>query len=156
MIVVVLIVMGGVSLNALFEGAQLLKPLAEALYKENDGKFQLIAKTGFLSIAFTAITCDQTVGILIPARFSAERFDNMRIKRSVLARTISDTGTIVAPLMPWNVNALIIFGITGISAISYGPYAVLCFINPIMTFLSGAISSNSTDDIRADNSEVSI
>ena len=149
MIEVVLIVVGGVSLSALFEGAQLLKPLAEALYKENDGKFRLIAKTGFLSIALTAITCDQTVGILIPARFSAEKFDNMGIKRSVLARTISDTGTIVAPLMPWNVNALIITGITGVSAISYGPYAVLCFINPIITLLSGAIG----DRVRTQHSD---
>lgn len=150
MIVVVLVVMGGVSLNALFEGAQLLKRLAEAFYKEDDGKFKLIVKTGFLSIVFTAITCDQTIGILIPARFSRDRFDKMGLKRSVLARTISDTGTIVAPLMPWNVNALIISGITGISAISYGPYAVLCFINPIITFLSGAIG----DKLKIKNSEL--
>lgn len=144
MMEVVLIVMGSVSLSALLEGAQLLKPLGEFFYKENDGKFRLIAKTGFLSIAFTAITCDQTVGILIPAKFAKERFDKIGLKRSLLARTISDTGTIVAPLMPWNVNALIIFGITGISALSYGPYAVLCFINPIITLFSGVIGNKLT------------
>ena len=140
MIEVVLIVMGSVSLSALFEGAELLKPIAKAFYRDDDGKFQLISKTGFLSIVFTAITCDQTVGILIPARFAANRFDNIGLDKSVLARTISDTGTIVAPLMPWNVNSLIILGITGISAIRYGPYAVLCFISPIITLLSGAIN----------------
>ncbi len=144
MMEVVLIVMGSVSLSALLEGAQLLKPLGEFFYKKNDGKFRLIAKTGFLSIAFTAITCDQTVGILIPAKFAKERFDKIGLKRSLLARTISDTGTIVAPLMPWNVNALIIFGITGISALSYGPYAVLCFINPIITLFSGVIGNKLT------------
>lgn len=140
MIEVVLIVMGSVTLSSLLEGAHLLKPLTEVIYKENDGKFKLIAKTGLLSIAFMAITCDQTVGILIPARFAGDRFDKIGLKRSVLARTISDTGTIVAPLLPWNVNSLIIYGITGISALTYGPYAVLCFINPIITILSGAIN----------------
>lgn len=140
MIEVVLIVMGSVSLSALFEGAELLKPIAKAFYKDDDTKFQLISKTGFLSIIFTAITCDQTVGILIPARFAANRFEKLGLNKSILARTISDTGTIVAPLMPWNVNSLIILGITGISAINYGPYAVLCFICPIITLLSGAIN----------------
>lgn len=136
---VVFIVMGSVTLSALFEGADLLKSLTETVYKEVDGKFKTIFKTGLMSIAFMIVTCDQTASILIPAKFAKERFDRMGLKREVLARTISDTGTILAPILPWNVNALIIYGITGISALSYGPYAVLCIISPIITFLSGGI-----------------
>lgn len=135
---VVFIVMGSVTLSALFEGTDLLRPLSETIYKDNDGKFKLIAKTGLLSILFMAVTCDQTVGILVPARFAKDRFEKIGLKRTVLARTISDTGTIFAPLLPWNVNALIIYGITGISALSYGPHALLCFINPIITFIAAA------------------
>lgn len=132
---VLFIVMGSVTLSALLEGAQLLKPLTEAVYKEDDSKFKLITKTGLLSIAFMTITCDQTVGILMPARFAKERFDKAGLKRSVLARTISDTGTIFAPLLPWNVNSLIIYGITGITSLAYGPFAVLCYITPLIAFL---------------------
>ncbi|NLN49390.1 MAG: hypothetical protein GX154_09980 [Clostridiales bacterium] len=94
------------------------------------------------------ITCDQTAAILIPAKFAKERFDHTGLGREVLARTISDTGTILAPILPWNVNALIIYGITGISALSYGPYAVLCFISPIITFLIGAIRFEKTADAK--------
>ncbi|WP_353893997.1 hypothetical protein PRVXH_000770 [Proteinivorax hydrogeniformans] len=34
-------------------------------------------------------------------------------------------------LLPWNVNAIIIGTITGISATSYGLYAVLCYLFPL-------------------------
>lgn len=136
---VVFIVMCSVTLSSLLEGAHLLKSLTESVYGENDGRFSIIAKTGLLSIAFMAVTCDQTAAILIPAKFAKERFDRVGLEREVLARTISDTGTILAPIIPWNVNALIIYGITGISALHYGPYAVLCFISPVITFIAGAI-----------------
>lgn len=139
MIEVVLIVMGSITLSSFFEEADLLKPMTDYFYKKDDRAFALIVKTGLLSILLNIVTCDQTVGILIPAKFGAGRFDEAGLNRRILARTISDTGTIIAPLLPWNVNALIIYGITGISAVSYAPYAVFCYICPIVTILSGIV-----------------
>ena len=52
---------------------------------------------------------------------------------TLLARTISGTGTIIALLMAWNINALILKSLTGISATAYAPYAVLCYLAPIIT-----------------------
>jgi len=142
LIEVLFIVLGSVTLSSLFQGTQLLKPMIKALYKESDGKLSLIAKTGLLSILFVTITFDQTVGIIIPANIASCRFDRLGLKRSLLARTISDTGTIIAPLQPWNVNSIIIYGVTGISALSYAPYAALCYISPIIALISGMISFN--------------
>lgn len=147
---VLFIVLGSVTLSSLFQGTQLLKPVTKALYKESDGKLSLIAKTGLLSILFVTITFDQTVGIIIPANIASRRFDRFGLKRSLLARTISDTGTIIAPLQPWNVNSIIIHGVTGISALSYAPYAVLCFISPIIALISGMIS---LDKIKTDKEQ---
>ncbi len=144
MVNVVLIVTGSVALSSLFQGGGLLKPLVNIIYKKNDGKFKLIGKTGLLSMLLMTMTCDQTVGILIPTKLAGERFEKAGLKRAVLARTISDTSTIFSPLLPWNVNALIIYGVVGISALSYGPYAVLCYINPIITFIAGAINFKKT------------
>lgn len=144
MVEVVLIVMGSVTLSSLLEEANMIKPMTDFFYKKDDKIPALIAKTGALSTLLNVATCDQTVGILVPAKFSASRFDQMGLDRSVLARTISDTGTIIAPLMFWNVNALIIYGITGISAISYAPYGVLCYICPLVTIICSIFLANKT------------
>lgn len=135
MIEVVLIVMGAVSLTGLFEKTGMILPLIEKLTKGVRNKTQLIFKTALISSFLTIITCDQTAGILLPGRLLQDKYKELGIDTTLLARTISDTGTIIAPLMLWNINALILKSLTGISATAYAPYAVLCYLSPIITIV---------------------
>ncbi|MBZ9688596.1 sodium:proton antiporter [Clostridium estertheticum] len=135
MIDVVLIVMGAVSLTSLFEKTGMIAPLIEKLTSGVRTKRQLILKTALISSFLTIITCDQTVGILLPGRLLQDKYSELGVDTTILARTISDTGTIIAPLMVWNINALILKSLTGISATSYAPFAVLCYLSPIITII---------------------
>lgn len=131
---VILIVMGVVALNSLFEGTGIIQPIIDNMINNVKSKGQLIFKTGVISSTLTIVSCDQTVGIILPGRLLREKYDELGVEHTILARTISDTGTIIAPLMPWNVNSLFIAIIAGISATTYAPYAVLCYISPAITF----------------------
>ncbi|MBU3145783.1 Na+/H+ antiporter NhaC family protein [Clostridium sp. CF012] len=135
MVEVVLIVMGAVSLTSLFEKTGMIAPLIEKLTSGVRTKRQLIFKTALISSFLTIITCDQTVGILLPGRLLQDKYNELGVDTTLLARTISDTGTIIAPLMVWNINALILKSLTGISATSYAPFAVLCYLSPIITII---------------------
>ncbi len=136
MIEVVLIVMGAVSLTSLFEKTGMIAPLIDKLTIGIKNKRQLILKTALISSFLTIITCDQTVGILLPGRLLQDKYNKLGVDTSILARTISDTGTIIAPLMVWNINALILKSLTGVSATSYAPFAVLCYLSPIITIIA--------------------
>lgn len=133
MIDVILIVIGGVTLVKLFEKGGILMPLMEKFLGGVKSRINLIARTGILSILLTAITCEQSVSIILPGRTLQDKYKEFGLDNTILARTISDTGTIIAPLMAWNVNSFIIKSILGISAIQYAPYAVLCYICPLVT-----------------------
>lgn len=133
MIEVILVVIGGVVLVKLFEKGGVLLPLMDKLMSGVKSKTSLILRTGFISSLMTVITCDQTVGIILPGRILQDKYKEFKLDNAVLARTISDTGTIIAPLMAWNVNSFIIKSIVGISANQYAPYAVLCYICPLIT-----------------------
>lgn len=135
MIDVILIVVGSVVLVGLFEKSNVLEPIINKLISKVNSKFQLILKTGILSSLMTIITCDQTVGIILPGKTLQDKYEEFNIDSVVLARTISDTGTIIAPLMVWNVNSFIINSVTGISALGYAPYAVLCYLCPAITII---------------------
>jgi len=139
MVEVILIVIGGVVLVKLFERCGILQPFMEKLMKGVKSKTSLIIRTGFISSFMTAITCDQTVGIILPGRILQDKYKELNLDNTVLARTISDTGTIIAPLMAWNVNSFIINSTMGISANQYAPYAVLCYICPIVTIVAAFI-----------------
>ncbi len=135
MLEVLLIVSFAIILNALLMSGDILTPLFSEFLKNTKTRFSLILKTGIISILLTSLTCDQTVGIIVPGEMLQSKYKDLKIKKEILARTISDTGTIIAPLEFWNVNALIILGITGISALEYAPFAVLCYIAPVVSFL---------------------
>lgn len=135
MVDVILIVVGSVVLVGLFEKSNVLGPIINKLISKVNSKFQLILKTGILSSLMTIITCDQTVGIILPGKVLQDKYEEFSIDSVVLARTISDTGTIIAPLMVWNVNSFIIDSVTGVSALGYAPYAVLCYLCPVITII---------------------
>ena len=135
MIEVVLIVMGAVGLTSLFEKTGMIVPLIEKLTSGVRTTRQLILKTAIISSLLTVVTCDQTASILLPGRLLQDKYNELAIDTSLLARTISDTGTIIAPLMAWNINALILTSLTGISATEYAPYAVLCYLAPLITIV---------------------
>lgn len=133
MIEVVLIVMGAIALSSLLEGTGLIDKVMSKVINATNNRGSLIINTGIISSILTVVTCDQTMGIVLPGRLMRHKYDELKLNRGILARTISDTGTIIAPLMPWNVNALIITVIVG-ESIPYQKYAVLCYIAPIITF----------------------
>lgn len=140
MISVVIIVMGAIALAAIMQGTGIINYLTKDLIYKIKNKKDLILKTGIISGVLTVITCDQTIGIVVPSRLLKNKYEEIGVDKSILARTISDTGTIIAPLMPWNVNGLIVSLVTGVSCLAYAPFALLCFIAPLMTVIVSNIN----------------
>ncbi len=135
MIEVLFIVSAAIVLNGLLNHQKTLEPIFDKILVNTTTPTALVFKTGIISMFLTSITCDQTIGIVVPGNILKKRYDDMNLSHDILARTIADTGTIIAPLEFWNVNSLIILGITGVSAIHYAPFAVLCYLSPIVTIL---------------------
>lgn len=141
MVEVIFIVMCAVFLVSLFEKIGIIDYIIGSYIKNIKNPKELVFKTAFISTALTVLTCDQTVGIVLPANMLKNKYDEFGISRGVLARTISDTGIITAPIYPWNINFIIITSIISCD-ITFIPYAVLCYIFPIITILSGFFIRN--------------
>ncbi|HYE83212.1 MAG TPA: Na+/H+ antiporter NhaC family protein [Clostridia bacterium] len=136
---VLLIVTGAIALSSLLEGTNVINPIIAKAVDRAKTKISLIARTAAFSSLLTIVTCDQTAGIILLGRLLKKKYEEIGIDKHILARTISDTGTTIAPLIPWNVNSIIILAITGISTLQYAPYAVLCYAAPLVAVLAGCI-----------------
>ena len=134
MIEVIIIVMAAVGISGMVSAEGLLRPLVDKTLKNVHSPIKLIFRTSLLSMFLTSISCDQTIGIVIPGQNLQGAYKKLKVPNAILARTISDSGTIIAPLEFWNVNALIIFSLTQVSALEYGPFAILCYLMPLMTY----------------------
>jgi NhaC family Na+:H+ antiporter len=144
MIEVLFIVMGAIALSSIFESTGIIDNITNKVISKIKSIRELIYKTALISGILTIVTCDQTMGIVLPCRLLQNKYNELRVRNAILARTISDSGIIIAPLMPWNVNTLIIGLISGISAASYAPFAVLCYISPLITVTFAIISNKHT------------
>lgn len=138
MMEVVLVVMGGISISKIYEGCGWIAPIIDRIKSGSQGK--LLLNTGLLSMVLNALTCDQTVGILIPGKHLGEAYEKLEMTKEDLGIIIANSGTALAPLMPWNVNAIIIYTITGVSAVSYGKFALLNWLAfPAVLLVTGKI-----------------
>lgn len=125
MLEVVFIIMAGISMSTLYEKCGWIAPIISLVEEKSRNRVSALVNTGVLSTVLDALTCDQTVGILVPGKYLKSFFNKHGFTPLNLAQIIANTGTAMAPLMPWNVNAIIVLAITGVSALEYAPYTFL-------------------------------
>jgi len=64
-----------------------------------------------------------------------KKFDEMKINRKVLSRSIEDAGTMMENLAPWTPSGIFMAGALGISVFDYAPYQFLSWINIGVAYL---------------------
>lgn len=62
------------------------------------------------------------------------KFDELKIPRKVLSRSIEDAGTMLENLAPWTPSGIFMYATLGISAVQYAPYQFLSLINIVVAF----------------------
>jgi len=62
-------------------------------------------------------------------------YDQMQIERKEMARALGDSGLIFSPLIPWNVNALMMTAVLGVNTIKYLPFAFFPLMIPFSNLL---------------------
>ena len=110
----------------------ILKPFLHLIKK----KIHLIAVTIFSSILSATLGCNQFLAVFLPAKMLGKRYDQMNLKRKYLARALGDSGLVFSPLIPWNVNALMMTAVLGVSTIEYFPFAFFPLLMPLSNLLA--------------------
>jgi len=109
----------------------LLKPFLHLIKK----KMHLISLTIFSGILAAALGCNQFLGVFLPAKMLGKNYDQMQVARKEMARALGDSGLIFSPLIPWNVNALMMTAVLGVNTIEYFPFAFFPLLMPLSNLL---------------------
>ncbi|MCQ2604310.1 MAG: Na+/H+ antiporter NhaC [Spirochaetia bacterium] len=62
-------------------------------------------------------------------------FDKYRVDRRVLSRLLLDTGTGISPLIGWSTTGAYTAATLGVSALAFGPHAIMCWLTVIFSIL---------------------
>ncbi|WP_201574463.1 Na+/H+ antiporter NhaC [Psychrobacter sp. H8-1] len=97
-----------------------------------------------LGLIFTTYGSVLSVGTLIgdvyttlvlPGRLLKDKYKEMGYKRTTLTRSIEDSGTLLSPLIPWNMGGSFVAATLGIATLTYAPFAFACWLSPLFGLL---------------------
>ena len=106
-----------------------------------------IRRTGGL-VAATVGSCifcnltlsDQFMSILLPGSMFRDTYKRFGLAPEVLSRTLEDSATVSSVLVPWNTCAVVQSSVLGVATMAYFPYAVFCFITPLIAIAFAAFN----------------
>lgn len=93
----------------------------------------LVSYTSVLGVG-TALG-DVYTSIVLPGRLMKDKYAQMGYQRTTLARSIEDCGTLMSPLIPWNMGGGFVTATLGIPTIVYAPFAIFCWLSPLIGIL---------------------
>lgn len=127
----------GITLGTILEKSGVLEVLLSKLYIFTKSVGGLVCTTVLSVIGLNMVTASQYTSIVIGGRMFISEYKKKDMLPQTLSRTLEDAGTITSPLVPWNTCGVFMAGTLGISTMEYAPYAILCWVVPIIAIIYG-------------------
>lgn len=112
-----------------------LKAIMVKLNKIIKTRFGLVGSTYGVVIGVGTIIGDVYTTLVLPGRLLKDKYKQMGFKRTTLTRSIEDCGTLLSPLIPWNMGGSFVAATLGAATLTYAPYAFVCWISPLIGVL---------------------
>ena len=109
---------------------------ANLLLSVAKGRGGLVLATELMCLIINATCCDQYLAIVLPGRMFKEAFEDARLAPKNLSRALEDCATITSNFFPWNTCGATMRSFLGVDS-GYIPYAILNWINPIISIIFG-------------------
>ena len=126
--------------GGVMDASGMLATLGNALLKVAKGTGALVTVTVISCVFMNIIAGDQYLAIVLPGRMYKTAFEDAKLAPKNLSRVLEDAGTMTSNLVPWNTCGATMSTFLGVSqwgAGGYAPYAILCWLNPLVSIFYG-------------------
>lgn len=137
------------ALNGIMETTGMMAQVLERLVEGIRRPLTLVASTMVISSAVASLTANQALAIIIPGRMLRGVYQRTGLPASVLSRTLADSGTLAASLIPWNVMSVLAATALAVPSSSFAPYAFLVFVLPALSLLLTYREEKVVPEVRA-------
>ena len=96
---------------------------------------KLLSITLIASGLTNALTSSQYANSFIVGEAFSRKYDELTIPRTVLSRSLEDTGTMIESLIPWSTTSVFIFTSLGVGVLEYWNWQFLSIINIFLAFI---------------------
>ncbi len=99
------------------------------------GRISLVGTSYAGVVGLGALIGDVYTTLVLPGRLMKDKYVELGYRRTTLSRAIEDCGTLLSPLIPWNMGGAYVAATIGIATFTYAPYAFACWIAPCFGLL---------------------
>jgi NhaC family Na+:H+ antiporter len=135
MLELISLIIFAVILGGILEQIGVLDSILKPFLKHIKEKIHLLSVTYISSIVSAVLGCNQFLAVFLPARMLIKHYDKMDFERKDLARALGDSGLVFSPLIPWNVNALMMTAVLGVNTLDYMYFAFFILLMPFSNLL---------------------
>ncbi|MBX7057195.1 MAG: Na+/H+ antiporter NhaC [Leptospirales bacterium] len=131
------LILSAMVFSSVMEASGMLARVAYAVIQVARGTGNLIAATLGTAVLLNATASEQYLSIVLTGRMYASAYQQAGLAPKNLSRALEDSGTLSSALIPWNTCGAFMQGALGVSAIAYGPFAILNWLNPLLSAIYG-------------------
>ena len=123
------------SFGAIADYTGMLQRVIEPVIKRARSASALVVTSVLTVFGLNVLTADSYVAIVLTAQMYRGAYKSQKLKPVILSTAIADGGSIASPIIPWNVHGAFIGGALSMSVLSYAPFALLCYLQPLTTIV---------------------
>jgi NhaC family Na+:H+ antiporter len=100
----------------------------------------LVTTVVVAGIGMNIVAGDQYLAVVLPGRMFKGEFTKRELPPRLLSRTLGDSATVTAPLIPWNSCGAYMSATLGVAAFAYLPFTFFNLLNPLFTILAALVA----------------
>lgn len=140
MLSTVFLIVCALSFGGAYERSGLLERAIKAILSGVKTVGGLISATLATCVGTNVACADQYIAIVVPSKMYKDVYRERGLHGLNLSRAVEDAGTLTSVLVPWNTCGLFMASTLGVATWAYAPWAVLCWVCPMISALYGYLS----------------
>ncbi len=116
------------------ELTQAIQHSIAALFKQLKRRSSLVASSLMATLLTNLTTSNQYATSFIIGTAFKEKFDELKVNRKVLSRSIEDAGTMMENLLPWTPSGIFMAQTLGVATFDYAQWQILSLANIVIAF----------------------
>ncbi|MFA9461352.1 Na+/H+ antiporter NhaC [Thiohalorhabdus methylotrophus] len=133
------LVLIALAFGGIVEQTRCLEVILNAVMRRVRGRFSLVTASTGGAVGTNLITGDPYLSIALPGRMFSPAYRGQGLSTLNLSRSIEEGGTLINPLVPWSAGGAFTAGALGIPTLAYAPFAVACWLSPLIGLLFAAL-----------------
>jgi NhaC family Na+:H+ antiporter len=137
MLLTIWLILGAVTFGAILEQFGLIDRLIMPMIAAATSTGRLFLTVFACCFGLNVVAGDQYIALVLPSKIFKAEFAKRGLAPTNLSRLAADSGTVTSPLVPWNSCGAFMGATLGVSTLLYLPYAVFCYVSPMLSVLYG-------------------